>query len=419
LRFPDLPEAYTRTAMILRDIGQMDEAEKTMKEGVTRFPNNPEIAIQYAWGLYLRKGWKDENPGCWDEVRLHFPDHPEGYSMSCNALMRIGHLDDAEALSEQAVKLFPADFGVLRSRADLATRRRDWPEAIHRWKELQARYPEADGVSSGIDILRNTIELEKIEQGDPDLHSDHKLDRVAPGITERVSLKTEVLEGLVSRGALEYPELLSRFESLGETCEFGIVQRIGGASTLGLLRYCSIQPKQLIAALDSQFDGVGSLEHTFLSVNEAGEYILNDRRYFEKHTFTFVDDKQTNADKFLRRACHWLTLLRNKLIEDLGKSEKIFVYKPSPLAVLEDADAMEIWRAVRRYGANTVLCVRLQDALHSAGTVDRIEEGLLFGYVDRHPTSMDLEGVSYDCWISVCRLAAELSDLYKHPSSPG
>jgi tetratricopeptide (TPR) repeat protein len=409
-RFPDLPEAYTRTAMILRDIGQEEEAYEIMKVGVSRFPDSPDIVIQNAWSLYLRPDWQNEHPGCWDDVRLRFPNHPEGYSMSCNALMRIGHLDQAEVLSEQAAKLFPTDFGVLLNRADCATRRRDWPEAVRRWKEIQALYPEADGVSAGIDVLRNTIQLEEDEQGDLETRSARLLDSLAPGVTERVSSDAEASAVVDRKRALEHLDLFSRFESLGGTCEFGIVQRIGGAHTLGLLRWCEMVPKQLIAALESRFEGVGSLEHTFLSVNEFGEYILHDRRYFRKHTFTFVEDKQNNADKVLRRMCHWLVLLKDKLIEDLGKAEKVFVYR-SPGPILED-EVMEIWHATRRYAANTVLCAHLQDDLHPAGTVERIADGLLLGYVNR-PTSMDRDGIDFDCWSSVCRSAAELAGFHK------
>jgi hypothetical protein len=332
--------------------------------------------------------------------------------MSCNALMRGGRLDEAEALSGDAAKRFPTDFGVLLSRVDCATRRRDWPEAVRRWKELQTLYPEAHGVSAGIDVLRMTMQLEKIEQGDLEAPSAGLVDPLAPGSAEPDSPHAEVAAEVDSRGLLEHPDLFRCFESLGGTCEFGIVQRIGGAHTLGLLRWCAIAPSQLIAALDSRFAGVGSEEHTFLSVNESGEYILDDRRYFSMHTFTFVENKQTDADKFLQQMCRRLVFLKDKLIEDLGNAEKVFVYKPAD-GQLQDAEVMGIWRAAREYAANTVLCVRLYDDLHAPGTVERIEDGLLLGYVDRNPTSMDRDGVSYDCWSAVCRSAAEFADSHR------
>jgi hypothetical protein len=329
--------------------------------------------------------------------------------------MRMGRLEDAEALSVRAQELFPTDFGVLRSRADGATRRRDWPEALRRWKEFQTFYPNADEVSVGLNALRNAMQLEDVEQGDGDAPPELF---VIEEVREQSSSEGAVVASPVAvkvhcSAPLQRPELFNHFESLGETCELGVVQRIGGAHAVGLLRWCSINTKQLIAALESRFEGVGTLEHTYLTVDEHGEYILNDRRYFLKHTFTFVDDKQTDADKLLRRLCHWLVLLREKLIADLESAEKIFVYKPADGAVFEVAEVMHIWRGVRRYAANTVLYVRLQSALHPAGTVEKIADGLLFGYIDRDPTSWDLDGVGYDCWSQVCRAAAELAVLEK------
>ena len=409
-RFPELPEAYIRTATILSDLGQEDEAEKIIEQGVYRFPDDPDIAIQYAWSLYLRPDWQNEQPDCWGDVRIRFPDNPQGYAMSCNALMRIGQLDQAESLSEDAAKRFPTDLGVLLSRASCATRRRDWPEAVRRWKELQTLYPEAEGVSAGIDVLRMMFQLERVEEGDLEARSDHLLDLLAPDLTESVSHDARVSAIVGMEEPLDEPDLFRRFESLGGTCEFGIVQRIGGAHTLGLLRWCTITPRQLIAAVTSRFEGVGLRKHTFLSVNEIGEYILNDRRYFRMHTF--VEDKQGDADKFLEQMCRRLVFLKDKLIEDLGNAEKIFVYKPAD-GLLQDADVMAIWRAIRTYGANTVLCARLHDDLHPAGTVVRIADGLLLGYIDRNPTSMDRDGVSYDCWSLICRKAFELASSHQ------
>lgn len=408
-RFPDFPEAYTRTALILRDLGQEDEADRIINAGVSRFPDDPDVAIQHAWSVYLRTDWQNERPGCWDDVRLRFPDHPQGYSMSCNALMRIGRLDQAEALSEESVKRFPTDLDVLLSRAYCATRRGDWAEAVRRWTELQKLYPDADGVSAGIDVLRMMFQLEKIEQDNLDTHSASLLDPLSPHAAKPVSPVAEVSARRIVEGHLEYPDLFRRFESVGGTCEFGIVQRIGGAHTLGLLRWCTISPRQVIAALESRFEGVGSREHTFLTVNEIGEYILSDRRYFNMHTF--IENKQADAETFLQQMCRRLVFLRDKLIEDLENAEKVFVYKPGD-GQLEDADLMAIRRAIRQYAANTVLCVRMYDDLHPAGTVERIAEGLLLGYIDRNPTSMDREGVSYDCWSLICRSAFALVDSH-------
>jgi hypothetical protein len=124
---------------------------------------------------------------------------------------------------------------------------------------------------------------------------------------------------------------------------------------------------------------------------------------------TFIENKQTDPGIFLEQMCRRLVFLKNKLMEDLANAEKIFVYKP-PDGRLQDADMMAIWRAIRRYGPNEVLCVRLYDDLHLAGTVERIQDGLLMGYIDRSPTSMDREGVSYDCWRLICRSAFALAD---------
>jgi len=65
------------------------------------------------------------------------------------------------------------------------------------------------------------------------------------------------------------------FQSLGDNCEFGLVQRRGGAEPLELLRFAGIflpieiRLEKLAAALERKFDGLGEAET--MTVYLAGE----------------------------------------------------------------------------------------------------------------------------------------------------
>ena len=64
-------------------------------------------------------------------------------------------------------------------------------------------------------------------------------------------------------------ELMLAFESLGDNCEFGLVQRDGGAEPLGLLRFAGMSLGNLVAALEAKLDGLGTIDT--VTVYPAGE----------------------------------------------------------------------------------------------------------------------------------------------------
>jgi hypothetical protein len=90
-------------------------------------------------------------------------------------------------------------------------------------------------------------------------------------------------------------KLLMGFESLGDNCEFGLVQRIGGVEPLGLLRFAGIhlpvevRLQRLIDGLIKGFEGVGSADSISVSLEGAPgrrEYIVSESRYkLRYHTF--------------------------------------------------------------------------------------------------------------------------------------
>ena len=131
-------------------------------------------------------------------------------------------------------------------------------------------------------------------------------------------------------------ELMLRFEGLGGSCEFGLMQRHFGAEPLGLLRWVSIGMRPLRTALDRSFEGVGEAEHTGLKVNrERGEYYTADpRNGMVMHTFIAAGSQ--DEDVLLARLCRRLQFLRRKLLDDLADGAKIFVFKAS--VPVRDAD---------------------------------------------------------------------------------
>ncbi len=213
-------------------------------------------------------------------------------------------------------------------------------------------------------------------------------------------------DALAAAAMLTPAELMAKFESIGENCEFGLVQRRCDIEPLGLLRFSSAPLPKLMNALRARFEGLGSLDMLEARLSENGrEYMVEDKRFgFLYHAWTLA--AEALPEQIELRESRRVPLLVRKLIEDLTLGEKIFVFHGmDPLSI---SDALELAVIVQSYGPNVVLWVELADSKHPAGTVEQIVPGLLKGFMDRFAPGDDAYDLSLDCWIKVCKASLAL-----------
>jgi hypothetical protein len=197
------------------------------------------------------------------------------------------------------------------------------------------------------------------------------------------------------------------FESLGENCEFGLVQRRCGAEPLGLFRFSSTPFPRLLAGLQSKFRGMGKSSSILIEVSGNGkEYMVLDKKYgFLFHAWVLVGERSPEEVKL--REMRRIPFLVRKLTEDLTLGEKIFVYHGMKPLTFEQAK--QLLAALREYGTGTLLWVELADETHPPGTVEEIQPGLLKGYMDRFAPGENAHDLSLECWIELCGHASRLT----------
>jgi hypothetical protein len=204
-------------------------------------------------------------------------------------------------------------------------------------------------------------------------------------------------------GTLPLDRLMLEFESLGENCEFGLVQRHYGAEPLDLLRFASAPLPVLLSALRARFDGIGDWDQIDVRVSSnQQEYLVFDKRFgLLYHPWVLVG--AAAVEDIRRREARQLPRLRRKLIEDLEEARKIFVYHgmrrlPEPLI-------RRLAMAMRAYGPTTLLWVELYDPDHPSGTVENLGGGVLKGYIDRFAPGDNAHDLSLEGWTLLCRNA--------------
>jgi tetratricopeptide (TPR) repeat protein len=390
-KFPREAQPRAELVRCLTEAGDFAEAEAAAAKALAQLPGNPdlllaqaEIATRGGDAAIARTRWAalvDRAPNRWDAAI--------GYARH---LVKNGELREAVGLLAVAAPRFRSVLSFNLERAKIIGEMRDWPRALPLWAEL---WPRAAG---NRDIRSEIDRIVALARHDLELAAADAPDAPPPFVIPPALLRTGPDEAREREGA---KALMMRFESLGDTCEFGTVQRRFGAEPLSLLRWTGTPPVQLAAAFRAGLKGIGEPEFTEMEV-VGGEYVTTDTRY---HMFSHTFTMETTAprDKFYLSQCKRMRFLRDKLLQDLKAPEKIFVYGS---ALLNDERIDALFTAIRGLGPRaTLLCVRLADDRHPAGSVRLRREGLLIGAI-RGFSTVD---IAVSKWLQICAAAVDMT----------
>lgn len=205
-------------------------------------------------------------------------------------------------------------------------------------------------------------------------------------------------------------EVAARFESLGGGglnangwvfgCEFGFFQRHHGVDPLGLLRWTSIAPVDLLRGLLCRFKGVEDEAAIEMREHTDWDWGITQRTYRMYLDHSGMRRTEISRDEAARRIARSLGRLRERFIEDLAVGEKLFVYRTYDHTLPESA--LEALSSVlRRRGRGTLCYVQAADADHPAFTAERRNESLIVGRIDWFAPQKG--EMNYSGWEAVCR----------------
>jgi hypothetical protein len=199
------------------------------------------------------------------------------------------------------------------------------------------------------------------------------------------------------------------FESIGDNCEFGVVQRLCGAeSFLSLLRFAGMELPTLLPALDAGLQDFGDDANVEIGLDDKPrpEYVVREKRYGAYfHTFRYqgeIDPEQLRASESKR-----LAYCARKFVGDLKRGNKIFVIKRN--VPLREEEILPLHAALSRYGRNVLLWMVPAEEGHVSGSVEVVLPGLFKGYIDRFAPHENAYDLSLDGWLDACVNAYQLS----------
>jgi tetratricopeptide (TPR) repeat protein len=390
---PDLLESYVYGARALWHFGRPDRAEALIAEALRRFPDDEEALVESAWTALVRQDW-DEAARRWLRVRARRPNQPESYARTAQVLRMAGRPDEAEKLATEGLARFPDDTELLVEHIWAAVVREDWPAAEERLQKVRVDKPrEYEQRQQGFSAIEERIRTRTAP-----------LPPVPPGSKGATPVSAALDPEEIDDGEddMSPGELVLGFESIGERCDFGSVQRQFGVEPLGLLRFAFSPMESLLAGLKDRFEVVGTPEDTAFA-HYADETILRMEKYnLVFHTFDYQISRESaeRQEAFFQQQRRRLQFLKQKLIDDLEEQEKIWVYASGNF--VSDDDAARLFAALRGYGPNSLLYVRPADASHPVGAVERLEDGFYAGYV---PWMADFAAGGqppFEIWRQIC-----------------
>ena len=384
-QFPGQPAGFAQLGGMLRLADRKVEARRVLSAAARKLPNAAVIATELA-----RLGGPDLTAVIdnWQTIVAEHPDDPAGYAGFAEALSRAGQSARAEQLLLDAQTRLPPHFRIICGLARLASDRSDWEEAILRWQQVVDIFPRVEGPRNALAQARWNASLSSI--------NDYPVAELS-GADRRMGARAGIGDGAIA----------GRFESLGEDCEFGFVQRDFGLEPLGLLRFAGGDEKKLLRMLKERLNGVGDPLYTKL-IDRETEYFTSDTR-FGLYSHTFVAPYSVEHDAFLSEQCKRLGFLKRKLLRDLEAAEKVFVVTAHKFP--SDESALELYAALNEYGPNRLLYVRAGVPGVEAGTIQQVNDGLVFGYLDTWGQENSVWNIAHETWHKICQSTLEVFGL--------
>jgi hypothetical protein len=203
---------------------------------------------------------------------------------------------------------------------------------------------------------------------------------------------------------MEAADIVEKFESLGDTCEFGFVQRHFGLEPISLLRWSGSEINGLIKALEANFAGIFQME----DISKSGSGIVIDRKYALNFHCPLrfdgngLDQEPGNINQFKIYQANIRFMLR-MFNENLSERSKIYIYKNNN--GISQTNLLRLKAALDLRGPQKLLCVAPASLERPAGRVELVASGVKMAGIARLAPYDRQEDIDPEAWLAICREA--------------
>ena len=131
------PSKPADPAMAYRKSGDLNAAEAAIREALRQHPSSKEVIREAAEIAMARGNWEEAAASWRSALALYGQAAPADLHRKLGkALRRSGDLEAAEDAVVEGKRQHPRDPRLIREAAEIATRRRDWANAVPRWRQV-------------------------------------------------------------------------------------------------------------------------------------------------------------------------------------------------------------------------------------------------------------------------------------------
>ncbi len=217
----------------------------------------------------------------------------------------------------------------------------------------------------------------------------------------------------VALSNLSDAELALKFESLGDNCELGLVQRKVGVEPLGMFRFAGAPLRRLIHAMHCRFAGIADPASIRIQP-ENGEYMVK----LAKYDFVYHADKkigEIDPEILHQQQVRTIPFLVRKLLDDLENPTKIMVFRQNEALSADDLTDLRL--ALSAFGPTNLLWVQEARPGHPPNTVVKVDDRLMVGFVRSLASRDRVPDLDLKTWLTILRKAYALS-LGINPLNP-
>ena len=204
-RFPDNWWACLRVAVLLRQMGRVEEAERVLEQGQHRMPGEVGLFIEYGTISEAMQDWPEALER-FRRVSERFPHNWWAFARMGIALRNMNRLDEAERVLQDGQRAVPGELALFIDHGTIAELRGDWPEALRRFGVVNERFPDNWWAYARMAIaLRHLGRLDEAER---------VLERGQALIPDERALFID--HGTIAELREDWPEVLRRFGVVNE-----------------------------------------------------------------------------------------------------------------------------------------------------------------------------------------------------------
>ena len=213
--------------------------------------------------------------------------------------------------------------------------------------------------------------------------------------------------------------LVMQFESIGDNCEFGLMQRTVGTERMGLFRYAGVfDAVHLADLLDRKF--AGFCEGEDLQITTFGPEWIADISSASLNIHTGRIQGLVPRERIEAEERQKLAFLANKFMDDLETGTKTFVYR-TVIGQRGGPDGTygmdRLFDAVKSYGDCAMLWVTPADDGHPHGTVQHVRDRLFRGHIRRLAPYEDAHDTDERAWLELLSNARDAIAQHLTPVS--